>query len=340
VQRVRRVVPARAGRLRARAGARSAAGSRVGADRGRVRVRAAAGSRAVEFSLPGDAAGRAGARAGAGGAGVDRHRAVRGRQPACRRTIADRDHLARRDRRVAAVVAGERCRGSPRIVCGAPRSAGRGGGAMTPALAAVFAVEAMLFAAVGLTALDMRAHARVENLGGVNLWGYRGRVLETKRASEVRIAIAGGALAFGWGVAPTETLAPFLRRLVALEVERSGAGGRVVTAVDAGAMGLAPREYADWLSHLSILNADVICLVLDPPGHVPSAAAFLPDRRSLAFRRFGYSPILPLVLREKAALIGSPATAAAGDLLARVDALFASPAESPAAAPGDAEYLG
>ncbi|HKB11974.1 MAG TPA: hypothetical protein VKD69_15035 [Vicinamibacterales bacterium] len=211
---------------------------------------------------------------------------------------------------------------------------------MTPALAAVFAVEAMLFAAVGLTALDMRAHARVENLGGVNLWGYRGRVLETKRASEVRIAIAGGDLAFGWGVAPTETLAPFLRRLVALEVERSGAGGRVVTAVDAGAMGLAPREYADWLSHLSILNADVICLVLDPPGHVPSAAAFLPDRRSLAFRRFGYSPILPLVLREKAALIGSPATAAAGDLLARVDALFASPAESPAAAPGDAEYLG
>jgi hypothetical protein len=190
---------------------------------------------------------------------------------------------------------------------------------MTRGLASALALEALLLAGIGVTALDMRAHSRVENLGGVNIWGYRGPVLPAKRANEVRVAIVGGDLAFGWGVAPTETLAPYVRRLVALEIEIPGAAGRNVTATTAGAMGLAPAEYAGWLAHVAFLQSDVVCLVIDPPDHAGSDNVFLPDRGSLAFRRFGYSPILPLVLQEKGALVGSRAVRSAGVMLAAID---------------------
>ena len=193
---------------------------------------------------------------------------------------------------------------------------------MTRGLAAAFALEAFLAGAIALTALDMRAHARVENLGGVNIWGYRGPVVRTKRADEVRLLVGGGDLAFGWGVAPTETLAPYLRRLVALDVETAGAG-RIVTGTTAGALGLMPAEYARWLERFSFLHADVLCLVLDPPDRTPKRNDFLPDRGSLVFRRFGYSPILPLVLEEKGERIGSRTVQVAGSALAAIDDLTA-----------------
>jgi hypothetical protein len=210
---------------------------------------------------------------------------------------------------------------------------------MTKGLAIAFAFQAVLLAIIGVIVLDMRAHARVENLGGVNIWGYRGPVVNRKGPIEVRVVIAGGDLAFGWGVAPTETLAPFVRQAVGLDLEISGSAGRVVTAITAGAMGLPAAEYAEWLAHLAFLRPDVVCLVLDPPDHTPSASAFLPDRSSLAFRRFGYSPILPLVLQEKGALVASSVVRAAGTALARIDARVAGRTRSSPARPTRAEYV-
>jgi hypothetical protein len=209
---------------------------------------------------------------------------------------------------------------------------------MTRGLAAAFALEALLAGAIALTALDMRAHARVENLGGVNIWGYRGPVVRTKRADEVRLLVGGGDLAFGWGVAPTETLAPYLRRLVALDVETGGDDGRIVTATTAAALGLGPVEYARWLERFGFLRADALCLVLDPPDLAPARNVFLPDRGSLAFRRFGYSPILPLVLEEKGERIGSRAVRFAGSALAAIDDLTAA-RSVPTAPPTGAAYL-
>jgi len=210
---------------------------------------------------------------------------------------------------------------------------------MTRSLTAAFVLEAVLLGIIGIVVLDVRAHARVENLGGVNIWGYRGPVVNRKGPIEVRVAIAGGDLAFGWGVAPTETLAPFVRQAVGLDLEIPGSAGRVVTAVTAGAMGLPPAEYAGWLAHLAFLRPDVVCLVLDPPDHTPSANAFLPDRSSLAFRRFGYSPILPLVLQEKGTLIASSVVRAAGTALSRIDARVGGRTGISPARPTRADYL-
>jgi len=193
----------------------------------------------------------------------------------------------------------------------------------TRRLIAALILQTLLVAAIGLLALDMRAHARVENLGGVNVRGYRGPVLGQKRGNETRLAVVGGDLAFGWGVAPTETLAPFLRQNVGLDLEKPGPEGRVVTAVTAGAMGLAPAEYAGWISYLTPLEPDVWCLVVDPFDHAPSDNPFLPDRRSVVFERFGYSPILPLVLEEKGSAARSDALRSVGAALARIDARLA-----------------
>ena len=200
---------------------------------------------------------------------------------------------------------------------------------MTPrAVAAMLGAEIVLLAAIGLVALDMRAHKRVEALGGVNVWGYRGAVLHDKQPTEIRIAVVGGDLAFGWGVAADETLAAYLRRLVILDLDRAGGANRVVTAVNLGAQGLALSEYETWLEHFAYLEPDVICLLPDPGGHVLRNGRFLPDRQSMAFVTFGYSPILPLVLQERGAISHSSVMRAAGRLLARADLLV------PSRAPG------
>ena len=190
---------------------------------------------------------------------------------------------------------------------------------MTRALVAALAVEAVALAVVGLVTLDIRAHKRVESLGGVNMWGYRGTVLHEKQANEIRVAVVGGDLAFGWGVAADETLAAYVRRLVTLDLDRASGASRLVTAVNLGAQGLAPSEYASWVEHFAYLQPDVICLLPDPGGHPLKEGRFLPDRHSLAFAAFGYSPILPLVLVERGVLSHAAAIRAAGQLLADAD---------------------
>jgi len=190
---------------------------------------------------------------------------------------------------------------------------------MTRSLAAALGVEAVLLAAVTLVALDVRAHKRVESLGGVNIWGYRGVVLHEKQANEIRIAVVGGDLAFGWGVASEETLTAYLRRLVSLDLDRARGANRPVTAVNLGAQGLAPTEYASWVEHFAYLQPDVICVVPDPVRHQLREGRFLPDRHSFVFAAFGYSPILPLVLLERSAITRSASMRAAGQLLALAD---------------------
>jgi hypothetical protein len=188
---------------------------------------------------------------------------------------------------------------------------------MTKALVAAFGLEASVLAVIGLLALDMRAHKRVEMLGGVNVWGYRGPVMNQKRANEIRIAVVGGDLAFGWGVAAAETLPMFVRRLVALDIDRPGSVPTVLTAVNLGAQGLPAAGYASWIAHFGYLRPDVICILPDPPQHPLRSGRFLPERHSSLFTAFGYSPILPLTVQEKGAATQSSLLAAAGAILTR-----------------------
>jgi hypothetical protein len=187
------------------------------------------------------------------------------------------------------------------------------------AIIGVLAVELLALASLLLIALDVRAHARVEQLGGFNLWGYRGPVMRTKQAGEIRIAVVGGSLAFGWGVAASETVAPTIRQLVALVLDVRGGPSIVVTAVNLGAMGMPWSGYRNQINHFAYLQPDIVCLYLDPDARV--AGGRQPPADSGVAMLTGYMPMLPLVLREKAERLrtGGAVVAMAGRALGALD---------------------
>jgi hypothetical protein len=195
---------------------------------------------------------------------------------------------------------------------------------MHKAIVAALALQAVVLGGLVTIALDMYAHKRVETVGGVNIWGYRGPVMRQRAPNEIRIAVVGGELAFGWGVAEGETLAPNLRRLVALEIDQRGQALRPVEAVNLGAIGLPPRMYAAWIERFAYLRPDIVCVVVDPRRHETRRRP-MPDRRSLVFGAFGYAPMLPLVLEEKGTITGWSAVRLAGTALAAVDRTLSRP---------------
>lgn len=190
---------------------------------------------------------------------------------------------------------------------------------MTTGIRAVLILEALVLAMLLGVALDLRAHSRVETLGGVNVRGYRGRVMPQKRTREIRLEAVGGDFAFGWGVAPGETSIAELRRLVALDVDRPGTVVTPVTAVNVAAIGLRPSGYPSWIDRYADLRPDLICIMVDSRSHRTAGVSLQPDRDSTAFALFGYAPILPLVLQEKGALLDSRLLAAVGTTGMRVD---------------------
>jgi hypothetical protein len=190
---------------------------------------------------------------------------------------------------------------------------------MARGIVAALAGEAVLIAVLLTVALDLQAHKRVERLGGVNIWAYRGPVMRRKAQNEIRVAVVGGTLAFGWGVAASEALAPSVRQLVALEIDKPGSALGPFTAVTLGAIGLAPGQYASWIDRFAYLRPDVICIVGDPRGHRGGGRSLLPDRESTLFLLFGYAPMLPLVVEEKGRLLGSSLLKAVGSAATDAD---------------------
>ena len=68
----------------------------------------------------------------------------------------------------------------------------------------IYAAVAALLAA-GLVVLllviaDVYVHWRTQDLAGVNIRGYRGSVMPSKKPGEIRVVMLGGSTAFGWGL--------------------------------------------------------------------------------------------------------------------------------------------
>lgn len=147
-----------------------------------------------------------------------------------------------------------------------------------------------------LLAADLVVHHRAERSAGLNRYGYRGPVLSRKQPGELRLAMVGGSTVFGYGVAWSESIPAYLEAKLA---ERLGRPVRVANLGfnNEGAFAFKPN-----LEDFAYLNYDVVVLYEgynDLPGDEgPNRSVYRRD--SAIYRAFGYYPILPLYLEEKA----------------------------------------
>jgi len=185
-------------------------------------------------------------------------------------------------------------------------------------LFALVTVSAALIVGVaGLVLVDVYLHHRVQNLGGVNVWGYRGPAVGRKQAGETRIVAIGGSTAFGFGVSWNEAWPYYLER----DLNRAaGNPASRFSVVNLGAPGEGAYGFRVELADYEYLHYDLAIFyegyndlgARDLPEAVPPRDRvndFLFRRQSPIFAMTGYFPILPLVFREKAM-----AMTAGGDL--------------------------
>ena len=190
---------------------------------------------------------------------------------------------------------------------------------LTPKRKAFYAVAAAALACAGtlvlLLAADVFAHARTEEVGGVNVWGYRGRPVPRKQAGEVRIAMLGGSTVFGWGLPSHESIGAFLEKRL------NAATSTRFSVINLGAPGQGAYGFLFDLQDYAYLAYDIVCLYegyndLGPITQRGLDNYLLWRRESPVFRWTGYYPILPVVLREKAQamLNGGDVNAAPGEV--------------------------
>lgn len=165
----------------------------------------------------------------------------------------------------------------------------------------IFLVSSMtlsLGASLGmLLAADLFAHHRAEKSAGLNRFGYRGPAVGRKRAGEMRVAVLGGSTVFGYGVSWEQSLPALLEReLQRLESNRS------ISVVNLGFNNEGVFALEPTLEDFSSLDFDIAVLYAGYNDRLgdesPNTALY--RHESVIFRLFGYYPLLPLVLKEKA----------------------------------------
>jgi len=151
---------------------------------------------------------------------------------------------------------------------------------------------------------DLYLHRRVQNLAGVNLWGYRGPSVGRKRPGDIRVVALGGSTAFGYGLPWNEAWPFYVEQLL-----NAGSEAARYQVVNLGAPGQGAYGFSFDLADYRYLDYDVAIfyegyndlgrpMAFDPTPHVVNH--YLWRRQSPVFRLTGYFPVLPLVFREKA----------------------------------------
>jgi len=161
------------------------------------------------------------------------------------------------------------------------------------------ACEFVVLALLLTLALDLYAHKRVEELGGINIWGYRGTVAHRRQPNEIRVVFVGGTRAFGWGTSAGGTVPAQVRWRLTLPLDRPGQPLRPIVGINLARFGAVTESYPETIEHFAYLQPDYICLY-DDLGVPPDVGAI---HTSGVFALTGYAPVLPLALREKGMLL-------------------------------------
>src|SRR5689334_3161149 len=120
--------------------------------------------------------------------------------------------------------------------------------------AAATTFAALILSVVCLLAIDVYAHSRVQNSGGVNIWGYRGPTIGRKRLHEIRVVVLGGSTAFGYGVPSNEAFAFYLEGML------NARGTRPFRVVNLGAPSQGAYGFRFDLADYAYLEYDVAIL--------------------------------------------------------------------------------
>lgn len=165
-----------------------------------------------------------------------------------------------------------------------------------------FAIATVLAAAVlsvaTLAGVDLWLHKRAERSAGVNVWGYRGALVQRKGPHEVRVVVLGGSTVFGYGVHAGEAFPALMQDRL-----NRGAASRSFSVVNLGYNSEGAHAFRFTLEDYAWLKPDVVVLYEgynDLMGDANGGNPAMFRHASFVFRATGYFPILPLVLNEKA----------------------------------------
>jgi hypothetical protein len=170
---------------------------------------------------------------------------------------------------------------------------------------------------VALIGADLYAHHKVERSAGLNRHGYRGPVVGRKQPGDIRVVMLGGSTVFGFNIEVEDTLPAQLERAVAPVEPR-------VPIVNLGFHQEGAESFVPTLRSYEYLDYDIVCLYEGYNDMLGDAEPNFDQKRdaSPVFRTFGYFPILPLVLREKALFLRQGTRGAAKARPGEANAVF------------------
>ena len=157
---------------------------------------------------------------------------------------------------------------------------------------------------VAVVIVDLYVHRKFHEIGGFNIWGYRGLTVGAKRADERRVIVVGESTVMGYGVRWEEAFPAVLETLLN---DRTVGRALPFTAsvVNLGFHGDGAHSYRYTLEDYAYLKADLVVFYTGY-ADLPFLQNFdtfnhsVGRRDSSVFRWTGYYPMLPIVMREKA----------------------------------------
>jgi hypothetical protein len=172
--------------------------------------------------------------------------------------------------------------------------------ALSPRKRRVFVLAALglsaLLPVAAFFGLDVYLHHRHASAFGVNIWGYRGRVVGAKAPGERRLVVVGGSTAFGYGVDWPDAIPAQLQDRLNADGGRLGGPAVVVNLAyySEGAYAFEPN-----LRDYDYLDYDAVIMYTGDNDLLGENRA-VSRRTSAIYRWTGYLPLAPLVIREKA----------------------------------------
>src|SRR5262245_34646573 len=165
----------------------------------------------------------------------------------------------------------------------------------TLSFAAVTIVLSIIATLAVLLAIDVHLHHKFAALAGLNVWGYRGEPVGRKHPNEIRVVALGGSTVLGFGLDEPDSF-PFI---LAQGLNQTATPPATYSVVNLGYNQAGAYSFRYTLEDYWYLNYDVVCLY-EGYNDLGLPNRYVSRRQWLSFRLFGYMPILPIVLGEKA----------------------------------------